>query len=830
MTLSARLARLTVTRPKTVLAVVILVSLLLAPLAVRLRLDTDLIGLFPRNSPEAEAFARYSRGFLSEKLMLILVESEDAAALPKFLDDYAAALAKDPSIDEVRHRLSAQAALYLRDHLFQLLGDEELRLLEERTRPAALPERARRLRSLLSAPGGSALAPILTADPFELLASLSARMQSGLPIDTQSGYFRTADQKAALIFVRPKASAFDIEAGRALQARAAARAEELGATIAADGIFLHRSKIEVGFSGATSFAVSYRDWLHEDTMRATVLSGVAVLVLFALFFRALRVLPFVALPLAFGLWWTGAAAVLLFGRVNAVSLAFGTILLSIGIDLPIQLFNRLREELATPSGSSPRAALELTMSDLIRPSLLATLGPGAVFLACALSNYRGLGELGVLAAIGLGFNFLAMITVFPALLAALPERWWSGTTQHDWIGATLGALAARLQRRPRSTLVAALLLGVIALPAARKVEFERRLISIQPEAMPPMRVERELERRFGERELVFVLLVEDRDPDLALQKNERWHPELDRLRKAGVITGFQSAATLIPSRATQLARRARLDSFDPARIATGLRAALTEVGFDTEPFEGVLKQLTTPGELVEVDALRRGPLDFLVRTHIQDDQEHGVRRLATFAYAPRRTAVEAEAALIEVSKRVDGVVTGSPILERALYEIVQRDTVVVTAASTTLVLLLLALYYRALRPWLAVVLPLGLAWVLFAAALATLGWPLNLFNLLAVPLVIGYGIDDHIFLVHRHDAEHRRDPSVTAAATLRSVGRAVAVTSLATIAGFLPLGMARFDGLRLLGLSGALAVGLCLFAAVIVLPPLLTLLYPPRRS
>ncbi|MCU1278041.1 MAG: hypothetical protein JWM53_1587, partial [bacterium] len=39
---------------------------------------------------------------------------------------------------------------------------------------------------------------------------------------------------------------------------------------------------------------------------------------------------------------------------------------------------------------------------------------------------------------------------------------------------------------------------------------------------------------------------------------------------------------------------------------------------------------------------------------------------------------------------------------------------------------------------------------------------------------------------------------------------------------------ARFDGLRLLGLSGALAVLLCLLAAFAVLPALLTLLFAHR--
>ena len=54
------------------------------------------------------------------------------------------------------------------------------------------------------------------------------------------------------------------------------------------------------------------------------------------------------------------------------------------------------------------------------------------------------------------------------------------------------------------------------------------------------------------------------------------------------------------------------------------------------------------------------------------------------------------------------------------------------------------------------------------------------------------------------------------------------LSSLATMAGFLPIALARFPALRLLGISGALAVAWCLIAAFAVLPALLVLLFPRR--
>ncbi|HNI61150.1 MAG TPA: MMPL family transporter, partial [Pseudomonadota bacterium] len=99
---------------------------------------------------------------------------------------------------------------------------------------------------------------------------------------------------------------------------------------------------------------------------------------------------------------------------------------------------------------------------------------------------------------------------------------------------------------------------------------------------------------------------------------------------------------------------------------------------------------------------------------------------------------------------------------------------------------------------------------------------IHLYNLLAVPLVIGYGIDDHIFLVHRYQTS--RDMRLS----LLTAGRAVVLTTFSTVAGFMALLIAHFPGLRQFGLSGALAVLLCLVAALMVLPALLALLWPER--
>jgi predicted RND superfamily exporter protein len=825
--MSSALARLVTGRPRTVLLSAFLLTLALAPFVARLRFDTDVYDLFPRERPAAAAFARFSKSFIAEPVVIVLAESADTARLAAFVDPFAAELRGSPRIAEVRHRLTAEAGRFFLDHLIALLDEPALEALAHRSEPAELRARLSKLRGLLSAPGGSALAPVLTADPFELLPLVQKRMGGGMQIDATSGLFRSADGQAVVIYVRPKQVSPDAEQTRALLDELGVLAAKHGGVVSADGSYHDRKDaVELSFVGPSVYAMHYRDWLHRDMTRSTVLSALAVLILFGLFFRALRVLPLVGLPLLVGVAWTGALAEIIFSRVNAVSLAFGTVLIAIGIDLPIQLYNRLREELCR---HEPREALRITVERFAGPAILATLGPAAVFVACTVSHFRGLRELGALSALGLTVNCVAMLTIFPALLAALPSRWWGARGVPVAPRGILRALGTFSQRRPWPILALAAVALVVALPAALRVRFDRQLFA-QPPLMPPSRVQAELSRRFGQMDDAAIAYVEERGADgdaldeRALQGGDRWLAAARRLEQEGLLRGHQSLSAIVASEATQRRRHELVERMDPAARVAEIRKALEEADFAPDALDGFLRQLEGPFTPLRVRELP-DELGFLVRLHLH--RAPGEVALATMLYPDEGARHDqAIAALEALSRELGGVVTGRPLVEPALRDAAEHDVLRATELAALLVVVLVVLYHRRWRPSLAILLPLALAWSLFGAALYLLGIPLNLYNLLAVPLVIGYGIDDHVFLLHRHVEGGGRDVGEA----LASTGRAVVVTSLATMAGFLPIAFAQFPALRLLGVSGALAVGFCLLAAFAVLPALLAVLLPEERS
>ena len=110
-----------------------------------------------------------------------------------------------------------------------------------------------------------------------------------------------------------------------------------------------------------------------------------------------------------------------------------------------------------------------------------------------------------------------------------------------------------------------------------------------------------------------------------------------------------------------------------------------------------------------------------------------------------------------------------------------------------------------------------------------LGMEYNYINLIAVPIILGIGIDDGVHALHRY----HKDPGKGLERTSRSfrmVGKAILLTSITTMIGFGSVGFYEMRGMASFGQVLALGVGTCFLATIFVLPPLLRIFHPDRRD
>lgn len=503
----------------------------------------------------------------------------------------------------------------------------------------------------------------------------------------------------------------------------------------------------------------------------------AVLLLVWLAFRSLRPIALVAMSLLVGCATALSVTALVFGKVHLLTLVFGASLVGVAEDYGIHWFGSRQAE--------PQASRWQLLRHLLPGLWLALLTSALAYLALGLAPFPGLRQMALFSVVGLSAAFLTVICWFPFLDNGRVRQ----TRFSHWLGGTLDGWP-RLGQARRGVVVA---LGVVA-----AVVIATGLLRVQPnddlrslQSSPPALMAQQIEvgRLLGMPSPAQFFLVQGGDAEQVLQREEALVARLDALEAQGRIGGHQAISDWWPSRQRQdadAALTARIEASVLRQVgeATGESlsrpAYATPAGIDAFLHDGVSlpfrhlwlgKLGNGQASVVMVDDLSRA--DALATLRALADGLQGVRwvdRTADFSQ------------LLGHYRRMMGALL---------------------LAGVALVFGVLAWRYRR-QSW-RVIAPTLLAGLLTVALLGWLGQPLQLFNVLALLLLLGMGIDYGIFLL-----EHRGD---------RSAWLSVCVGAASTWLSFGLLALSSTPALRAFGLTLLLGIGLVWVITPLFRPP-----------
>jgi predicted RND superfamily exporter protein len=169
-------------------------------------------------------------------------------------------------------------------------------------------------------------------------------------------------------------------------------------------------------------------------------------------------------------------------------------------------------------------------------------------------------------------------------------------------------------------------------------------------------------------------------------------------------------------------------------------------------------------------------------------------------------------------RKVDPNVTGTPV-QLYEYETLLKDSYVQAAwYSLAAIALMVFFHFRSLGAVILSLLPVGIGTLWLTGLMGWFDIPINLANIMTLPLVIGIGVTNGVHILNRFAEE--RTPGILA----RSTGKAVLVSGLTAIAGFGSLILAKHHGIYSLGCVMATGIATCMIAGLTFLPALLNLL------
>jgi predicted RND superfamily exporter protein len=424
----------------------------------------------------------------------------------------------------------------------------------------------------------------------------------------------------------------------------------------------------------------------------------------------------------------------------------------------VHLLNRFQEERARDLPPAEALQAALTKSGL--GILFGAVTTAIAFFAFVPARFSAFAQIGGLSGTGILMMCLSLMVIVPSLIAVSKKQALQPVRNHEWRWLRrLGAGVVRF----RAAVVALVIVAAVALvPSALQVRLDRDVSQIYPDDLNSVRWLSVVEQEFGWSPNTLTFRVKDTDQLRRVTAELSARPDVQEVK---------SILSFVPA---DLAK---------SKVTTALALTLM------------------PKALVEMYVGRDG--SYLV------ELVPAVNIWKPEAYAPLQRAI--------TDATGHGPV-GMPALMADIASLIEADIPLICAACLGLSLLLLLLIFRAVKPAVIALLPVLLALELTLGLMPLLGLHLNIFSIMAFPLIIGIGIDSGIHLVHRL----RDDPGALPDGVMHT-GKAVLVTTLTTVIGFSSLLTIRHPGMQSLGATVSLGLLLSLLLTLVLVPALLSL-------
>ncbi|UTW03893.1 hypothetical protein KDX31_02340 [Amphritea atlantica] len=738
--------------------------------------DTSLMALLPATEQRPEisrAVDKLAEDFSAQVLLVIAAEEKTVARDAVAIAAQRLAALSDVANIDWQLDDSALGANELYPFRFSVLSDGlRNRLLAGQDRQ----QYQLALQQLFSPLSGGYQDPL--GDPFALYADLQMSQQSGLQMTLEQGLFRltAAELPAYVIRLRLQQDPFSLP----IQQRVLAVVDPLDQELEQLGVQLYRSGLIWHAAAGAQQAKT-----EISTIGLGSLLGIVLLML--LIFKRISSLGAVLLPVLMGCLMASAVTLLIFGRIHLITLAFGAGLVGVAVDYALHF---ICERQVQPA--------DRVVKNLFAGLLLGLVSSVIAYAGLALAPFPGLRQMAVFSVTGLTAAWLTVLLWLPLINRGAPQKALSSAV----------LLNRWRQRYPRLESQPLLLAGFVAVSLISLViiwqgQPQDDIRLLQTSSTELLDEDRRVQQLLGNSSSAQFILITGESVEAVLQTEERLSPALQSLLGPSALQGYQALSQMLPSLQRQSENsdliRDLYRQYLP-EMAAVLRFSEPQQQKVKQALELGVNRLLTPSEWQTFQA-SEGWRQLLVSD--TDGAAASVIRLKGALTQDLKSQLKLLSEQEPGVYWVDRVTSISDLLSGYRQQIIQWLLV-----AYCLVVVLLAIRYR-FDLWRIILPPLIASLITFAALILSQGG-YNLFNLIALMLVLGIGLDMGIFLYEAADSDH----------TWLAV-------SLSAVTSLLAFGLLTFSKTPVLFHFGIIVLpGLCL---VWLIAPLMRRLQPEIR-
>ncbi|SEP09757.1 MMPL family transporter [Nitrosovibrio sp. Nv6] len=697
------------------------------------------------------------------------------------------------------------------------------------------------------------LRPVLSG----ISATLDARLRESPRALSWQSLFNAEPQKSKyqeLIVVKPKLDYSQLFPAEQSIAALHAAAKDVGVT--------GEGPVRLRITGEVALAEEELNSSLRGMEYAGVITFVMVVVVLYFAMRTPGLIINVLVCLTLGLILTAAFATVAVGHLNIISIAFAVLYIGLGADFAIHFLLRYREILE--NGAPPVEAMHVSGGDAGAALTACTITNAIGFYAFMPTDYSGVAELGLISGTGMIISLLVTLTVGPALLRYLPRR----LPAKSIAKASVGKVLELSLKWHKVTYAVTLVASIAALAILPQVRFDYNLLNMQDPQGEAVKTFRELlaeadrspwhataladNRKDAERlaqrltelpEVTNVVTILDFVP---AEQDEKLQLIEEMALTMGPITFSSQAAGKgdeipVQQRKALEALAVALDRFiaerpDHSASATAreLKSSLAALfarldGATLDERRSLLNSVendllaTLPSALQSLrtatEATPFGQQDLPASLASRWHSRSGDYRLVIYP-AEDLNDNEALRRFVRAVQQVAPNATGAPMVSLEAGEAVVRAFVQAFLLALVGIIIALLIILRSVKYTLLVLLPLLLSSLFTATFTVLLNVPFNFANIIALPLLLGLGIDSSLHMVHRS----LNKELVSEILIHTSTARAIFYSALTALVDFASLMFSSHRGTASMGIMLTVGLTFTLICTLVILP---TLLRPP---
>jgi len=624
-----------------------------------------------------------------------------------------------------------------------------------------------------------------------------------------------------------------------------------------------------------------RDEMDSVGVYTYVITLVALVLVFLLLiwnFRSVLIPILALIPIAVGIIWTVGIIALTLGTLNIITVMIMVVLLGLGIDFSIHIANRFHEEIA--SRKSVEESLKLAIGRTGVGVITGAVTTAVAFLALMIADTKAIRQFGFCSGVGVLTTLLAVMLILPSLLAYRTVRQSRKINAQKRLGKAydfrmLGSIAEYIGSKRKIVIPISIVITLVGIWAGINLKWEWNFLNLEAKGLRSVELQDEIIEKFKFSASTSMLTAESIEESRFLRrkfKEKSIIGEVDDISQWVSRPGFDESRAYIQMLHDALTEEGEQREFTESERSelkeeldrlwaniveiqalsiTGGQDRVAEktqqiVASRSNREAGFLRQLVQRFEdegSINWNGLDAFSQDFGKKLRKQTIQMAARMEPVTLSMVPKDilamyTSTSLPGYLMHLYPKknlferdkmemfqdtvtsVHPSVTGMPQMFLNMnLQTIQEGKIACLAAIVVIFVVLLIDFRRILLAGLAF-LPLISGMSFMLGMLWLLGQKINYINMIALPVIIGIGVDDGVHFFHRYIQEGRGGLG----RAVTSVGRAMLMTSLTTMIGFGSLMLYLMRGMASLGLALFLGVGGCFLFTLILLPALARLL------